>query len=95
MVHPWRRGGGSNLKLSTTWRGPYQVVARVTRSMYKLWDPADQLEHDVHIDELYRYNMGLTDDPVDVISMDEAEMLVDAVVDHQCPGKKIFKDKSK
>ena len=31
--------------------------------------------------------MGLTDDPVDVISMDEAEMLVDAVVDHQCPGK--------
>ena len=36
------------------------------------------------IDELYRYyNMGLTDDPVDVISMDEAEMLVDAVVDHE------------
>jgi hypothetical protein len=31
--------------------------------------------------------MGLTDDPVDVISMDEAEMLVEAVVDHQCPGK--------
>ncbi len=30
---------------------------------------------------------GLTDDPVDVISMDEAEMLVEAVVDHQCPGK--------
>ncbi len=61
--------------------------------MYKLRrDPADQLEHDVHIDELYRYNMGLTDEPVDVISMDEAEMrLVDDVVDHQCPGK----DKSK
>jgi hypothetical protein len=64
--------------------------------MYKLrdCDPADQLEHDVHsTDELYRYNMGLTDDPVDVISMDhdEAEMLVDAVADHQCPGK----DKSK
>ena len=36
------------------------MVARVTRSMYKLRDPADQLEHDVHIDELYRYNMGLT-----------------------------------
>jgi hypothetical protein len=55
--------------------------------MYKLRDPADQLEHDVHIDELYRYHMGLTDDPVDVISMDEAEMLVEVVVDHQCPGK--------
>ncbi len=37
------------------------------------------MEHDVHIDELYRYNMGLTDDPVGVISMDEEEMLVDAV----------------
>jgi hypothetical protein len=90
VVHQWR-GGRRPSKLATTWRGPYQVVARVTRSMYKLRDPADQLEHDVHIDELYRYNMGLTDDPVDVISMDEAEMLVDAVVDHQCPGK----DKSK
>jgi hypothetical protein len=45
--------------------------------MYKLRDPADQLEHDVHIDELCRYNIGLTDGPVDVISMDEAlaEML--------------------
>jgi hypothetical protein len=32
------------------------------------------LEHDVHIAELYRYQMGLTDDPVDTISMDEAEM---------------------
>jgi hypothetical protein len=31
--------------------------------MYKLRDAADELEHDVHIDELYRYNMGLTDDP--------------------------------
>jgi hypothetical protein len=36
------------------------------------------MEHDVHIDELYRYNMGLTDGPVGVISMDEEEMLVDA-----------------
>ena len=27
--------------------------------------------------EVDRYNMGLTDDPVDVISMDEAEMLVE------------------
>ncbi len=65
------------------------MAAGVTRSTYKLRDPADQLEHDAHIDELYRNNTGLTDDPVpvDVISMDEAEMLVDAVVDHQCLGK--------
>ncbi len=61
VVHPWR-GGRRPSKLSTTWRGPYQVVARRTRSMYKLRDAADKLEHDVHIDELYRYNMGLTDD---------------------------------
>ncbi len=41
----------------------------------------------MHIDELYRYNMGLAAGPVDVISMDEAEMLVEAAVDHQCPGE--------
>jgi hypothetical protein len=29
--------------------------------------------------------MGLADDPVGVISVNEAETLVDAVVDHQCP----------
>jgi hypothetical protein len=86
VVHQWR-GGRRPSKLATTWRGPYQIVARLTRSMYRLRDPADQLEHDVHIAELYRYQMGLTDDPVDTISMDEAEMLVESVIDHQCPGK--------
>jgi hypothetical protein len=84
VVHQWR-GGRRPSKLATTWRGPYQIVARLTRSMYRLREPADQLEHDVHIAELYR--MGLTDDPVDTISMDEAEVLVEFVIDHQCPGK--------
>jgi hypothetical protein len=40
-----------------------------------------------NIAELYRYQMGLPDDPVDTISMDEAEMLVESVIDHQCPAK--------
>ncbi len=49
----------------------------------------------MHIDELYRYNMGLADDPVDVISMDDAKMLVDAAVDHECPGKDKPESKSR
>ncbi len=47
--------------------------------MYRLQDPADLKEHLCHIDELYEYRMGLTDDVVDVIALDEFEAIVHSI----------------
>jgi hypothetical protein len=74
-------------KLSPLWIGPYQVLDQASNSMYRLQDPADLKEHLCHIDELYEYRMGLTDDVVDVIALDQFEAIVHSIVDHRAVGK--------
>lgn len=81
VVCQWR--GGKPEKLSVEWRGPYRIVSRDSTTMYTLEDPADLKTYKKHVRELFAYKMDLTHDPRDVIAMDQAEALVDRIVDHK------------
>lgn len=80
VVTPWR--GGKPDKLSTTFRGPYEVVEQTSSNMYRVRDVADDHVYDRHVQELYEYKLAAYDDPVDIIAMDKAEDVVDCIVDH-------------
>jgi hypothetical protein len=86
VVCPWR--GGKPTKLHVKWRGPYRVKSRESYTQYTVEDPADLKQYKKHVRELFSYAMGLTTDPRDVIAMDEAEALVDRIVEHNFPHPK-------
>jgi len=76
----WR--GGKPHKLSLPKRGPFKVVRKVSDSYLEVEDPADLKLYQFGVRELQAYHMAAGEDPRDVIAMDEAEVLVDKILDH-------------
>ena len=87
----WR--GGKPHKLAVRYRGPYQVERRLSGATYEVRDPADGVLYTKHVNELFRYNLGDSEDPTDTIAIDEHESIVDSIVDWFRPeGSNSLKD---
>jgi hypothetical protein len=48
-------------------------------------DPADLLVYEFPVARCYLYDMGLSDDPVEIIAWDTDEAIVESIVDHSMP----------
>jgi hypothetical protein len=75
-------------KLATTYRGPYKVISQSRDSLISVQDPADLLVYEFPVARCYLYNMGLSDDPVEIIAWDTDEAIVESIVDHSMPSSK-------
>ena len=75
-------------KLVSNWRGPYQVIESKGSNAYVVQDPTDLKTMTYSVDRLKKYNMGLTEDPKDIVAVDTDEVLVECIVDHNMPGTK-------
>ena len=71
-------------KLHPRWKGPMLVVEH-SLSTYHCQDVNTLKIHQLHISRLKRYNMDQTPDPLAVASVDDAEYVVEQVIDHR-PG---------
>ena len=80
VVCPWR--GGRPHKLAVAYRGPYEVVEKLSAHRYAVRDPADDVRYFKHVREMHRYRVGPDENVVDSIAIDEHEEIVDCVVDH-------------
>ena len=81
VVTPWRAGRPT--KLSVRYRGPYEVIARLSDKTYQLRDPADDARLERHVKEMFPYFVSEGEDVRDTIAMDEFEDLVSEVLDHR------------
>ena len=77
-----RPRGGKATKLSVEWKGPYRIIKQTTGTTYEVQDPADLRRYTKHVREMAPYNMGPDEDPRDTIAMDEVEVLVESILDH-------------
>jgi len=75
-------------KLATTWRGPYKVIGQSRDSLISVQDPADLIVYEFPVARCYLYNLGMSDDPVEIIAWDTDEAIVESIVDHYLPSNK-------
>ena len=80
VVVPWQNGKPHKLALKK--KGPFRVYSKVSDSDYEIQDPADLRTYKVGARLMEPYNMKPGEDPRDVIAMDEAEVLVERILDH-------------
>ncbi len=73
-------------KLATPWRGPYKVIGQSRDSLISVQDPADLILYEFPVARCYLYNLGLSDDPVEIIAWDTDEAIVESIVDHYLPS---------
>jgi len=82
VVVEWR-GSRPATKLSVKYRGPYEVLERLSGNTYRLRDPADDARLERHAKEMFPYFISEGEDVRDTIAMDEFEDLVSEVLDHR------------
>ena len=83
-----RPGKNRPSKLATTWRGPYKVIGQSRDSLISVQDPADLCVYEFPVARCYLYNMGMSDDPVEIIAWDTDEAIVESIVDHSMPSNR-------
>ena len=80
VVTSWLNGKPHKLAMQK--KGPFQVKRKLSAHLYEVQDPADLRKYKMSARHLEAYNMKQDEDPRDVIAMDEAEVLVDKILDH-------------
>ena len=74
-------------KLAPRWRGPL-IIVDSQGTTYKCQDLSTKKLQDFHITRLKKYNMAITDDPVQVAAADAVEYVVEAIVGHRAAPRK-------
>ena len=64
------------------------MIGQSRDSLISVQDPADLCVYEFPVARCYLYNMGMSDDPVEIIAWDTDEATVESIVDHSMPSNR-------